>query len=35
MEIHGFPYDILSAKRNITIDITMDTEGTTMVFKNI
>ena len=31
MVFHG----ILSEKKNITIDITMDTEGTTMVFKNI
>ena len=31
MVFHG----ILSEKRNITIDITMVTEGTTLVFKNI
>ena len=31
MVFHG----ILSEKRNITIDITMVTEGTTIVFKNI
>ena len=31
MVFHG----ILSENKNITIDITMGTEGTTMVFKNI